>query len=406
MQRRTRGDGGLYKRGDGMWIGVVEIPTEDGLRKRKTVSSKDRGKAMNKLRDLRRQVESGRVPVATNTTVEKWLTHWLETIQTPRVRPHTIESYYEPVVRIHLVPNLGHHRVDRLTAAHVRTLITRLQAEPTPDARRLLALKRELTDDEQEKAKATGTRTAQKVHQVLGLALKDAVKEGILSRNVIDVIDKPDHIGAEKEPFTVAEARQILATAFDSGDPWATMWMTLFFTTARMGEAIAMQLDRCDLEDGIFDFAWQLQDRPKNIRAGFEYLDCTEKLIFTRPKSKASRRYVPMTKPVLRRMKAYVEAMAGPNPHGMLWHHPDGRPISPHDADEAWHKLIDKSGVQYRSMHATRHTANTLLNNAGVTQETRMKVAGHSSAIAQQAYVHVDHEPARVALSNLNELLS
>lgn len=380
MQRRTRGDGGLYKRSDGMWIGVVEIPTQDGLRKRKTVSSKDRGKALNKLRDLRRQVEAGRVPVATNTTVEQWITHWLETIQAPRVRPNTLESYYEPVVRIHLVPHLGHVRLDRLTPTQVRAMLTTIAQ--------------------------SSTRNAQKAHQVLGKALADAVKEGIIARNVVEVIDKPDHVPDEVDPFTFEEARQIITTAFDIGDPLATMWVTLFFTTARQGEAIGMELDRCDLGAGIFDFAWQLQDRPKSIRPGFEYRDCTDGLIWTRPKSKAGRRAVPMTAPVWAMMTQYISAMSGPNLHGLMWHHADGRPISPHDADNAWRALIERSGVRYRSMHATRHTTNTLLNNRGVTQETRMQVSGHSTAVAQKGYVHVDHEPARAALSNLNELLS
>lgn len=405
-QRRTRGDGGLYKRADGMWIGVVDIATEDGLRKRKTVSSKDKSKALNKLRDLRKDVAEGRVTSSATTTVEKWLNHWLETIVEPSVSPNTFQTYYEPMVRIHTIPTLGAYRLNQLTPAHVRTLLRQIESKPTPAAQRLLALTRELTEDEKVKAKATGTRTAQKVHQVLGKALSDAMNDGILTRNVVDVVDKPDHIAEEKEPFTVAEARQILTTAFSTNDPWATLWMTYFFTTARSAEAIAMELDRCDLDNGIFNFAWQIKYRPKRkIRPGFVYRDLTDTLIFTPPKSKNSRRLVPMTTPVWQRMSTYVESKSGPNPHNLVWHHPDGRPISPDDVADAWGELIEKSGVRYRSMHATRHTANTQLNEKGVSQETRMKVSGHSTVRAQEGYVHVDHETARAALSNLNELL-
>ncbi|SIH65323.1 Putative phage integrase [Mycobacteroides abscessus subsp. abscessus] len=405
-QRRTRGDGGLYKRGDGLWIGSVDIPTEDGNRKRKTVSSKDKSKALNKLRDLRKAVEEGRITSSPTTTVEKWLTHWLETIVEPSVSPNTFESYYEPMVRLHLVPNIGHHRMDKLTAAHVRTLVRKLESEPTPVAKRLLALKRPLTEEEEAKSKLTGTRTAQKAHQVLTKALSDAIKDGIPIRNVVQAVEKPDHIAEEKEPFTVDEARQILGTAFDTRDPLFTMWVTLFFTTARQGEAIGLELDRCDVDEGVFHFDWQLQYRPKRkIRPGFEYRDCTEKLIFTPLKSKKSHRHVAMTNPVWKMMGEYIEAKSGPNPHGLVWHHPDGRPLSPGDADEAWNELIEKSGVRYRSMHATRHTTNTLLNNARVTQETRMAISGHSTVKAQEGYVHADIEAQRAALSNLNELL-
>lgn len=406
QRRRTQGDGGLYKRSNGLWVGSVEVPTEDGERKRKYVSSKNKAKALDKLRDLRKGVADGHITSSATMTVEKWLTHWLDTIVEPNVAPNTFQTYYEPMVRIHILPTLGHHRLDKLTPAHVRTLLRHIGREPTPAARRLLALERDLTEEEQQKATATGTRTAQKVHQVLSKALDNAMSDGLLARNVVAVVDKPDHIAAEKEAFTVAEARTILTTAFSAGDPWATLWMTYFFTTARSAEAIAMELDRCDLENGVFNFAWQIKYRPKRaIRPGFNYRNLTETLIFTPPKSAKSRRFVPMTAPVLARMKTYIQSKTGPNPHSLVWHHPDGRPISPDDISDAWQVLIEKSGVRYRSLHATRHTANTLLNSAGVSQETRMQVSGHSTARAQEGYVHVDQEVARAALSNLNELL-
>jgi integrase len=53
-----------------------------------------------------------------------------------------------------------------------------------------------------------------------------------------------------------------------------------------------------------------------------------------------------------------------------------------------------------------RHTTATLLRNAGVDQETRMKILGHSSATAHDAYVHVDQAYAREALSKLTDILS
>ncbi|MBF9349268.1 hypothetical protein BKG80_18940 [Mycobacteroides chelonae] len=389
-----------------MWIGVVDIPTEDGSRKRKTVSSKDKSKALNKLRDLRKDVAEGRVTASPTITVEKWLTQWLETIVEPTVAPSTFESYYEPMVRLHLIPNIGQHRMGKLTPAHVRALMRKLEGEPTPAAKRLLALKRPLTEEEQVKSKQTGTRTAQKAHQVLTKALSDAVKEGALARNVVQVVEKPDHIAEEKEPFSAAEARQILATAFETGDPLFTMWVTLFFTSARQGEAIGLELDRCDTEEGIFHFDWQLQYRPKRkIRPGFEYRDCTAKLIFTPLKSAKSHRHVAMTDPVWKMMKQYLQEKSGPNPHRLVWHRADGSPLSPGDADDAWGNLMERSGVRYRSMHATRHTTNTLLNNARVAQETRMAISGHSTVKAQEGYVHSDIEAQRAALSNLNELL-
>lgn len=374
-QRRTRGDGGLYKRGDGMWVGAVDIPTEDGKRRRRTVSSKDKAAALAKLRALRSEIASGKTPTTSNTTLEQWLTHWLETIQKPRVRPTTYK-YYETTVRLYILPHLSAEKIGKLTPAQVRKMIA-----------------------------ANGTRNAQKAHQTLVKALGDAMDEGMLDRNVAAVVDKPKHVPIERKPFTFDEARKIITTAIEIEDPWATMWTSLFFTAARQGEIIGMEYDRCDLADGLFDFGWQLQQLPAELPKGFNFRPCYKSLVWTKPKNKAGDRIAPMTAPVWAMMKTYVANDTGPNPHGLVWRHPDGHPISPTDASEAWRDLMKAAGVPYRSMHSARHTTSTLLNKARVSQETRMKVVGHSTAAAHQGYVHVDHETARAALSNLNELL-
>lgn len=375
-QRRTRGDGGLYKRSDGMWVGAVDIPTEDGKRRRRTVSSKDKATALAKLRTLRSEITSGKAPTTSNTTLEQWLTHWLETIQKPRVRPTTFK-YYETTVRLYILPFLnGSVRLGKLTPAEVRKMIAR-----------------------------NGTRNAQKAHQTLVKALGDAMDEGMLDRNVAAVVDKPRHVAEERQPFTFAESRQIITTAFEINDPWATMWTSMFFTAARQGEIIGMESDRCDLIEGLFDFGWQLQQLPSGLPKGFNYRPCYKSLVWTKPKNKAGDRIAPMTAPVWAMMKTYVANDTRPNPHGLVWRHEDGHPISPTDASEAWRALLKAAGVRYRSMHSARHTTSTLLNKARVSQETRMKVVGHSTAAAHQGYVHVDHETARAALSNLNELL-
>jgi hypothetical protein len=55
--RRTKGDGALFQRKDGMWIGRVELPAVDGRRRRRTVSSKDQSVARARLRALQREVD-------------------------------------------------------------------------------------------------------------------------------------------------------------------------------------------------------------------------------------------------------------------------------------------------------------------------------------------------------------
>ena len=92
-KRRTKGDGSLFLRKDGMWVGSVEAGWKpDGTRARKYVSSRSQAEALAKLRKARSAVErTGTVPTRT-TTVEKWLDLWLTHIA--NVKP-TIERGFD-----------------------------------------------------------------------------------------------------------------------------------------------------------------------------------------------------------------------------------------------------------------------------------------------------------------------
>lgn len=55
--RGPRGEGSVYQRRDGMWVGSVELPPgKDGKRRQKRVTSKSREVAEQKFAELKRQL--------------------------------------------------------------------------------------------------------------------------------------------------------------------------------------------------------------------------------------------------------------------------------------------------------------------------------------------------------------
>lgn len=413
-KRRAPGDGGLYKRKDGMWVGVVDIPTEDGSRKQKRVYSKDYELARDKLDDLKENIANGVIP-STTMTVGKWLTYWLEEIHRPHVRPKTYK-FYEEAVRIHLIPALGRKRLDRLTAADIRTMLNTI----------------------------TSGRNKQRAHQTLGLALKAAMVDGLLARNPVDAVRKPKHIAKVRDAFTADQCKAIIRAAIDMEDPnraaLATRWAAAFLTAGRQAELIGLEWDRVDLDKGLADLSWQLQqltrvhgcgepvdgvypcevNRVKRQRAaycpnarwdfedGFEYRECYKSLVWTRPKTVSGVRIVPLIPGMVELLRKHRD-IAQPNPHNLVWHHPDGRPISPSDDHTRWQELIVAAGItgpgQTVPLHVARHSAATMLLEAGVPEEVRMAIMGQSSVAAHRGYLHVDQTQARAAISNLAGLL-
>lgn len=420
-RRRTRGDGGLFQRADGVWIGRVEVPTTDGKRRRLTVSSRDFDIAATKLRKLRTKIDEGQVPSTAKTTVAKWLTKWLETIHRGDVRPNTYR-YYEQSIRLYINPHIGTKRLDKLTPEDVRVMKAAIQKK--------------------------STRAAQKAHQTLHLALKAAIQDGLLSRNVVDAVSKPKHTKKRQKALPIDVSMHIIRTAIaleesrdetpvvgrygkpkDPPPLLATRWAAAFLTGARQCELLGLTWDRVNLDDQAIDVQWQLQrlskihgclvdDKPTcgkvypswcpqaewDFEPDFEYIKCHRSLVWTRPKSEAGERFITITPGMTALLRSHTQG--GVNPHNLVWHHFDGRPIAPREDSQAWTDLLKAAKVPHVKGHIARHTTATMLRSYGVDEQTRMELIGHSSEDAQRIYAHADQARHRLAMAPLDELLA
>ncbi|MDV2478572.1 hypothetical protein F8M49_29880 [Rhodococcus zopfii] len=214
MSRRASGEGALYQRADGMWIGTVDLPPgEDGKRRRRTVSSKDYATAVQKLRKLHREIEDGAVnPAKVTQTVDDWLTHWLDNIAARQLNPRTLQTY-RSAVKKNISPHIGTTKLVKLTPAKIRSMHTKVIAG------------------------GRSTRTAEIAHRILSKALKDAVREGLLTKNIAENVPAPKVLSKERGSLTTDQARAVLRNAFDRGDSMATRYAAALLTGARQGGA-------------------------------------------------------------------------------------------------------------------------------------------------------------------------
>jgi integrase len=385
-----------------LWIGRVEIAGEDGKRRQREISSKNRNEAIAKLKKLKEDVAAGRVAVTSKTTVEKWLERWIEDIRGPKLRPGT-KTDYARTIKLHINPHVGNKRLDRLTAQHVRDMQTSIPH----------------------------SRTAQLAHVILRSALDDAIKEGMLTRNVAEVADKPGHVTKAREPLSAAQAKQLLRSAIDNDDPWATRWAAALLLGARQGEILGLQWSRLDLDNGVADFSWQLQQleqahgcgdrhsdgtwpcgkvrvgycpqRRWDLPRGFDHQILHRSLALTPPKTRAGTRIVPIPAPLWAMLQTHPYGET--NPHDLVWHHDDGRPLSPRDDYEAWQDALQAAKLPPAPLHVARNTCATLLAEAGVPEDIRMAILGQVSITAHRSYVYRDQAQTRQAMTALDQLL-
>lgn len=389
--RRDKGEGSLYQRADGMWIGSVDLGYDGtGRRRRRTVSSRSYDTAVRKLRALRREVEDGDLSSG-DLTVEKWMTHWLDHVASVRVKPRTLATYRGYNAR-YIVPALGRRRLDRVTPQHIRAMHAAMShLSPT---------------------------TARQAHAILVKAFSDARREGHAALNVGDRMDPPRKATVARTALTVEQAVALLRSV--EATPLGSRWAAALLLGARQGECLGLEWDRVDLENATADLSWQLQRlryrhgcggtcgrqragwcpcRELDVPRGFEYR-MAGGLVLTRPKSRAGQRVVPLVPSMVRALSLL------PHREGLVWARDGGKPIDPKDDSAAWHAVLTAAGLPSVPLHAARHTTATLLREDGVDMTTIGQIMGHSSAAATLGYLHAGLTLPRRALEGLDRRLS
>lgn len=405
--RRQAGDGALYQRADGMWVGSIELGwTTEGRRRRKTVSSRTQKGALTKLREVRRQLGLyGDVPTST-LTVGEWLDRWLAEIVAPEVRPRTLDTYRH---KVNLAKkSIGKVRLDKLNPAHVR------------------AMREHITG-----TLALSPTTAQHVHGVLHKAMTDAVREGLVVRNVVTLVKRPRAAKSTRTGLTAAQARSLL-TSLD-GDPYAARWAMALLYGQRQGEVLGLEWDRVDFNAGTIDISWQLQrltyrhgcarrepadgwpcgrtrgtDCPRRhlgTAPDFEVRPLRGPLVLTRPKTRRSIKLLPMLDVMDAALRHHREH-APANGYGLVFTTPTGEPIERQTDTAAWAALLAARDLPTVVLHEARHTTATLLLESGVPEPVAQEILGHTSANTLRGYQHVSLDQRRAALEGVSRMLT
>lgn len=447
--QRPKKSGSIYQRADGMWCASVELPSHNGTRRRKLVTTS--GKLANgtlkpedkiikdldaKILKIRVQLERDGDMATAPMTVEKWMEKWFTTIALKKIRPRTAAGY-RSMINNYIIPSIGKVRVDKLGEHHV------------------IQLHEYITND-----LGLSSTTALQTHRVLTVALKYAMKAKLTMFNVAATADAPRKARTEPAILTANDGIKVLRTVAGSAaegvpaDRLASRWAAALLTGARQGELLGLELDRIipyideDGEEGrLLDLSWQLQqiawehgcgtankddqypcgrkrgtdcaDRKVTMPADWEYRRLEGGLLMSRPKSEAGWRIIPLVEPLSSIIDERLRAIENePNPHGLLWTSDaketrqrkplplDGSPLYPSRDNAAWHRVLERAGVPDVRLHDARHTTASLLLAAGVPEPIIMKILGHSSYVVTRGYQNVSVGQLAKAMKAVSALLS
>lgn len=357
MARRANGEGTIFQRKDGRWVGEAFVLLPNGGRDRRTVYGKTRAEVHEKVTALVRQAQQGIVAPNTRLTVEQYLTSWLEDVARRTVRPRTYQNY-ELMVRLHIVPVIGRVRLNRLAAADVRRLLNRAADHDYSPS------------------------TVRHIHAVLRVALEQAVRDDLLPRNVARLVHGPKKRTAPIVPLDVDEARRLLDEARE--DRLYALWAVALGVGLRKGEALGLGWHAVDLDDGLLRVERTLQRIDGSLR-----LD--------EPKTERSKRTVRLPAVCVAALRQHAERQAEERAAARYWVETAlvfttqlGAAIDPRNVNRWLAELCKRAGVRSIRPHDLRHTCASLLLAQGVRARVVMDILGHSQiAVTLDIYSHV-----------------
>ncbi|MGH3343691.1 MAG: site-specific integrase [Carbonactinosporaceae bacterium] len=374
-QRRSNGEGTIYRRKDGRYEVAVFVTTPDGRRVRKRAYGRTREQAHARYVELLDKARRG-VPVADRTwKVGEYLDYWLEHVAPQAFRPAT-RALYETMTRLYLKPGLGKQRLERLTVANVQSFFnSRLRA-------------------------GDSVRKVQVMRTALSSALTRATREELVTRNVARLTTLPEDTRKEVHPWSVEEARLFLASTRES--PLHVGFVLLLFLGMRRGEVLGLRWHDVDSDAGELRIRQQLQRIDGQLVQG-------------PVKSRAARRTLPLFGVVEEavteqsRRQAELRQAAGERWHetGLVLTTRTGRPVEPRNFYRDFQLACDRTRIRRVPVHAMRHTCASLLKSLNVPPRDAMSILGHSRiSVTLEVYTHADAAAQRAALTRISDALS
>jgi integrase len=341
--------------------------------KRRYVFAKKRSDAERALRQAMTDAERGLVFEPGTVTVEGYLDRWLADSVKGTVRRSTFVQY-ESVVNRHIAPALGRLKLKSLTPAHVRALYRKKLGS------------------------GLAPRAVQYIHVTLHKALKQAVMDGLIPRNVTEAVKAPQAHKKEVRPLDTTQIKALLSAA--RGGRLEALYVLAIHTGLRRSELLGLKWTDVDLEAGILSVQRSLDT------------DGT----FNPPKRNKSRRTVKLTGRAAEALKGHRARQNEERLRlGSLWEDHDlvfpKRVGKPMNADNLYHRefkpLLKKAGLFGFTFHSLRHTSATLLLSKNVNPKIVQEVLGHATiSQTMDTYSHVMPGMGDVAASALEEALS
>lgn len=343
--RNANGEGGITQLKNGLWQARLSVRDLNGELKRYAFYGKTKKEAHDKLVKAQHEVQTDSFITPNRSGFGEWLMTWLTKYKKTKVSDSTF-ALYKYVAEKHILPSISK---------------TPLQKLETKDIQGIL-------NDMLNAGKSS--RLIHLAHQVINGALKQAVREQKVFRNVCDATELPKLTYKEIMPLNKDQVKKFLEVA-KSSKYYPTFILELS-TGLRRGELLALRWGDIDLDKGT------LQVRQSLNRVVKKDGDKKTQLMFSTPKTKKSQRTIKIPASALTELKAHQLATGNRDkPKVLVFASKDGKPLDPRSFTKRYERLLVKAELPKTSFHALRHTVAVLLLQAGEKVKNIQDLLGH-----------------------------
>jgi integrase len=356
------GEGSIFRLANGRWAAQVSI---GGRTNRQIIrrSARTRAEARELLEQLRAERRVGVRP--SRMTSGDYLTQWVRDVR--NIRPTTRHGY-QVVVAHHLVPTMGSIPLRDLSPVDVEHALAA-------------------------RAPHLSAKSVRNMHAVLRRALGQAVRAGILTRNVAarEFVDAPRVPVEEPDSLTTDEVRRLLEAA--RGDRFEAAIVLALGTGLRQGELLGLAWEDLNLDRG------RLHVRRELARQDGRYLRAELK-------TERSRRVVPLTPAIVGVLRAHrqrvIDAGFVPTRTGPVFTNRRGKALSGSWLTHHLYELLERAGVRRIPFKNLRTTFASRLFEAGVPDLTIASLMGHARThTTKQHYIAETTTAAEEAIEKL-----
>lgn len=356
------GEGSVFRRAsDGAWLAQISRGPRGG-RKTWSRSASTKSEALRKLIALRAELDSPTNTAHPSTQpIGDYLARWVS--EARNIRPNTRRGY-EVVVTHHLIPTIGHIPIGALEPTHVERMLVVLEPRVSP-------------------------KYLRNIHATLRRALNQAVRQGVVGRNVAgrEYVDVPKVSAGDPDALTDAQLRQLLRVK----DSLRPLWAILADCGLRMGEALALTWGDVSANE---------------IRIERALVRVNGKAQPADPKTDRSRRVMPLTRRARAALsvqrKAVVAAGFVPTSSGYVFVNREGDALNGSWVTHRFYATCESAGLDRRPPKVLRATYSSRLYRLGVQGRTIADLMGHArERTTQRHYISTSPEQAREAVRKL-----